>query len=404
MLRKKIYKILSGALLCLVLNMAVVKADTLYNSVDDFVSKTYEIFLDRDVSDDVGVEYWSYLIRNHEKSLYDYMISILSGEEFLSREITDESFLEMIYTVLLNRAPSEEEKNYWLGKLNEQNEQLNDIKKARVEICKIMFKEAFFNEFADSLKVTSDFENLNNFGVKELREDYGHDKIEYINSFYKGFSELEKELHDQYVQVENKEQFLEYIYGILPIFIKDNIDNKYEELKNVSGDSVERLVHSFDYEIAFPYDRDKAVYISTFLQMNEGENLNFVTFGLSVTSRGLGKVINKAEIILGNESIDLEVKYSDQSKYDSKGISVHEFEFKINSIDDLKLLDKMLSSDLSKLRFTFDDSQTYIYNLYEKDRVRNTLRFMYSVYAQIIASYLFETKDVFDTVVVKSLE
>ena len=92
--------------------MAVVKADTLYNSVDDFVSKTYEIFLDRDVSDDVGVEYWSYLIRNHEKSLYDYMISILSGEEFLSREITDESFLEMIYTVLLNRAPSEEEKNY----------------------------------------------------------------------------------------------------------------------------------------------------------------------------------------------------------------------------------------------------------------------------------------------------
>ena len=64
----------------------------------------------------------------------------------------------------------------------------------------------------------------------------------------------------------------------------------------------------------------------------------------------------------------------------------------------------MLSSDLSKLRFTFDDSQTYIYNLYEKDRVRNTLRFMYSVYAQIIASYLFETKDVFDTVVVKSLE
>ena len=204
--------------------------------------------------------------------------------------------------------------------------------------------------------------------------------------------------------MENKEQFLEYIYGILPIFIKDNIDNKYEELKNVSGDSVERLVHSFDYEIAFPYDRDKAVYISTFLQMNEGENLNFVTFGLSVTSRGLGKVINKAEIILGNESIDLEVKYSDQSKYDSKGISVHEFEFKINSIDDLKLLDKMLSSDLSKLRFTFDDSQTYIYNLYEKDRVRNTLRFMYSVYAQIIASYLFETKDVFDTVVVKSLE
>lgn len=403
MLRKRLYKLLTGTFLFLFLNFTTVKSEVLYNSLDDFIVKGYEIFLDRDVENDPGFEQWLYFLKNHEKSLYDYMISSVSGDEFLSKEMDNEEFLNKIYILLFNNPPSEDEMEYWLDKLNEINSRLGDIKKSRIELCKIIFNEPFLRDFSNGLNVTFNFENLNDLGVNELRKTYPQDKIDYINSIYKRFDDLSRELYIDSERVNDREQFLEYISGVLPIFNKGDNKNKYEELKNVSGEKVERLVHAIDYEIIFPHDKDKAVYISPFLQMNEGEKLKFVTLGLSITGRSIGKSINKAEIILGNESIELEMKYNDYSKYDSKGISVHEFNFKINSISDLETLDKMIGSDLSKLRFTFDDSKTYIYNLYEKDRVKNTLKFMYSIYSQIIASYLFESKDVFDGIVMNSL-
>lgn len=403
MLRRRLYKLLTGTFLFLFFNMIAVRSEVLYNSSDDFIAKSYEIFLDRGVEDDPGFEQWSYLLKNHEKSLYDYMMSIVSGDEFLSKEITDDEFLEKIYVLLFNSSPSVDEREYWLNKLEKLNDGLKSVNKARIELCKVIFNEPFLKNLSDNLNLTFNFENLNNLGVDELRKTYPQDKIEYINSIYKSFDELSRDLYVDSDKVNNREQFLEYISGVLPIFIKDDKENKYEELKNVSGENVERLVHAIDYEIIFPHDKDKSVYISPFLQMNEGEKLKFVTLGLNITGRSIGKLVSKAEIILGNESIELENKYIDHSKYDSKGISVNEFNFKINSINDLETLDKIISSDLSKLRFTFDDSKTYIYNLYEKDRVKNTLKFMYSIYSQIVASYLFESKDVFDAVVINSL-
>lgn len=403
MLRNRLYKLLTGTFLFLFLNFITVKSEVLYNSLDDFMVKSYEIFLDRNAENDPGFEQWLYFLKNHEKSLYDYMISSVSGDEFLFKEIDNGEFLNKIYILLFNKQPSEDESKYWLNKLSEINSRLGDIKKSRIELCKIIFNEPFLKDFSDSLNITFNFENLNNLGVNELRKSYPQDKIDYINSIYKKFDDLSRELYIDSEKVNDRDQFLEYISGVLPIFNKGDNKNKYEELKNVSGEKVERLVHAIDYEIIFPHDKDRAVYISPFLQMNEGEKLKFVTLGLSITGRSIGKSISKAEIILGDESIELEMKYNDYNKYDSKGISVHEFDFKINSISDLETFDKMIGSDLSKLRFTFDDSKTYIYNLYEKDRVKNTLKFMYSIYSQIVASYLFESKDVFDGIVMNSL-
>lgn len=397
MLRKKLYKMLSGVLLCMALNISPGHAISRYNSVDDFVDKTYEIFLNRKPSsDEEGAKHWSYSIQNHQKSLYDYVVSLVSGEEFLKREISNEEFIDMLYMVLLDKTPDEQEKSYWVGKINEQNEKLKDIKKARIEVCKIMIKEPFFKEFADGLGVTHDFFDMNRYGVSYLSESYPQDKIDYVNEFYTGIESLGKTFEEKSLVTDETKEIEDYIFSTLPIFIENNSGSKYEKLKRVSDENVERLVYALDYEISFPYDKDKSVYISPFVQMNKGERTNFVTLGLGITSRGLGKEITKAELVLGNEKIELEQKYKDQSKYDSKKISLHEFDFKIKSIDDLKLLDKMLTSDLTKIRFTFDDSTTYIYNLYEKDRVRNTLRFMGSLYTQIIVAYLFESKDVFD--------
>lgn len=397
MLRKKLYKMLSGVLLCMALNILPVGAISIYNSVDDFVNKTYEVFLDRKPStDEQGVKYWSYLIQNHQKSLYDYVVSLVSGEEFLKREITNEEFVDMLYMVLLDKTPDDEERSYWVGKINEQNEKLKDINKARIEVCKTMIKEPFFKEFADDLGVTHNFFDMNQYGISDMLKSYPQDKIDYVNEFYTGIESLGKTFEEKSLVTNETREIEDYIFSTLPVFIENNSGSKYEKLKRVSDENIERLVYALDYEISFPYDKDKSVYISPFVQMNKGERTNFVSLGIGITSRGLGKEITKAELVLGNEKIELEQKYKDQSKYDSKKISQHEFDFKIRSIDDLKLLDKMLTSDLTKIRFTFDDSTTYIYNLYEKDRVRNTLRFMGSLYTQIIVAYLFESKDIFD--------
>lgn len=396
MLRKKIYKVISGVIVCLFLGTSTAKAINL----NEFISKTYEVFLNRGV--DPNSEYWEYSITNHEKSLNEYMISILSSEEFLNRKVSDEDFINMVYTVLINRAPEESEKNYWLEEVKKKSESLKDNNKARIEIVKNMMGESFFKELAGELKVTEKFEKLNDYGVEELTKDYPEENKKYVDNFYEGFDDLGKDLYGKvYGNIDNRQKFLEYIEEVLPIY--NNKEDKYEDLKKVSDDKIERIVYGLDYKIEFPYDKTKAVYISPYLQMNEGESLKFVTLGLSITSRGLGKKITDAKIILGDKAIDLTVKYNDESKYDSKGISVHEFEFKIATIEELKLLDEMLSSDLSKLKFTFDNSKTYLYSLYEKDRVRNTLRFMSNMYTQILLSYLFESKDVFDSVVASKM-
>lgn len=404
MFRKTFYKILCALLVFLNIPSISVVANTGYSSIEDFVSKTYEVFLDRDTGDDVGIDYWSYLIRNHEKSLYDYMISFLSGGEFTSREVSDEEFLGMIYEILFNRDINDEEKKYWLDKLYAETKKSGNEKEARIKIAKIIFSEPGLNDISKNLGVTFDFKNLNSFGVEELRKDYSNSKIEYINGFYKGLSELGNDLIKGAKSIESRSQAIDYIYEVLPIFVDESNENRYEELVSVSDGNVERIVHALDYNIKFPYNADKSVYISTFLQMNEGENLNFVTLGLGITSKGFDKDVIKAEMILGDELLELELKYNDQSRYNSNKISLHEFEFDIKSISDLVLVDKMLSSDLSKLRFTFGDSSVYIYNLYEKDRVRNTLRFMWSVYSQIVVSYLFESKDMFDNIVFEKFE
>ena len=392
MLRKRVYKILSGVAVFLFLNVIVTKAI----NIDEFITKSYEVFFNRKA--DKNSEYWAYSIKNHENSLYDYIVSILSGDEFLAREISNEQFINMIYKSLMNRLPSEEEFKFWLNKLEEENKKLNNIDKARVEVSKIIMGESFFKELANDLKVTDKFKKLNNLAVEQLRKDYPENNIKYVNNFYEGFDSLGKNLYKEtYKHINSREKFLDYISNVLPILSDEKSEIDYEELKKVSDDKIERIVYGLDYKIKFPYNDKQAVYISPYLQMNEGEALKFVTLGLSVTSRGLGKSITKAQLILEDKVLNLKVKYKDQSKFDKKGISVHEFEFDINTIEDLKLLDTMLSSNLSKIKFTFDDNNTYLYSLYEKDRVRNTLRFMSTMYTQIVLSYLFESKDIFDS-------
>lgn len=404
MLRKKIYRGLCGALIIFMFASGnSTKAQELYDSVEEFVFSSYEIFLGRSNADDVGMEYWSYLIGNHNRSVYDYIIALISGEEFSSRDVNNDEFLNMIYNLFLGSEPTQEDRNYWGGKIDEKNNELNDIKLARIEVVKDMFNDNFFSDFSHSIGATAKFENLNEFGVDELRRDYDQDSIEYVNRLYRNFDEIGKGIYDKISEGTNREDYLNSILSSLPVFNDQGGKNEYEEIKRVTDDNVERIVYGLDYKIEIPYDSHKAVYISPFLQMNKTDDLNFITLGLSVTSRGLGKSITKAELVLGDRSIDLGEIYKDQSKYEDKGLSIHEFEVKIDSLSDLRLLDMILSTDISKIILTYDNDKTYVYSLYDKDRVKNTMKFMASIYFQILVPYLFEVHDKFNRSVAYSV-
>ncbi len=406
MLKKKFFRRLCSIVMCLSITLTskgnVVKAEGLYSSVRDFIVKSYSLFLGRENLEDEGINYWSYIVENHNESLYNYIISMISSEEFLSRDINNEEFLNIIYNLFLGTNPSEEEKNYWIGKINEKVNSGIDEKTSRIEVSKEMFNEGFFSDFSYSLGTTPKFKNLNSLGVSELKESYGDYKISYINSIYKDFNEIGKDIYDKIAEdLENTN--LSSILSALPLFSDQEDEVDYEDIKRVTGDGIERLVYALDYEIEFPHDQDKSVYISPFIEMKNENNGDFITLCLSVTSRGIGKEITKSELILGNNVIELETIYKDHSKYDDKGISLHEFEVKINSIEEFKLLDMILSSDLSKIRLTYDGNETYLYSLYDKDRVRNTLRFMTSIYSQIIIPYLFEKQDLFNRAISQGL-
>ena len=407
MLSKKFHKVMLGIVTGIVFNGFVLcnvdaSADVTKTSIEEFVAKTYEIFLSREINEDTGVEYWGYMIRNHEKSLYDYIISLLSGEEFSSRDITNEEFIDMLYTLILQRVPIEEERNFWLGRLNEKESQINDIKKSRVEIAKDILNDQHFKEFCEQLKVTFKSEDLNKFGVEELKNDYPQDKIEFIDNLYKKSQESSDSFHKNGSKFNNEQEILDYIMKNLPIFNSDGNNVEYEELKSVSGENVKRLVYALDYEIEFPHDRDKAVYISPFIQISKKGELSLLSIGLGITSRGLGREITGAEIVLGDQVLKLNLAYTNDSKYESKGISLNEVEFELNSTENLKTLESMLNSELTKLRITFDGDKTYLYSLYPKDRVRNTTRFVLNLYTQMISSYLIESRYVFESTVFNS--
>ena len=178
-----------------------------------------------------------------------------------------------------------------------------------------MFNENFFNEFSYEIGTTPQFQNLNNLGVAELREDYDPKKIEYINNLYKDFNEFEQAISVQSEDSSEDKNVLDVndIISLLPIFSDSTENEIYEELKSVSSDNIKRLVYALDYQVKLPYDIQESVYISPFIQLDIDNNDDFITLGLSITARNLGKLITKSDIILGNEFIDLEIEYTDQS-------------------------------------------------------------------------------------------
>ena len=82
--------------------------------VNDLVERLYMNALNRK-SDATGKAYWTNMIL--AGNVDRVIVGFLNSAEFNARNLTDEQFVVTLYSVILNRVPSAEEKTLWVNAL-----------------------------------------------------------------------------------------------------------------------------------------------------------------------------------------------------------------------------------------------------------------------------------------------
>ena len=101
--------------------IALVAAIGPIDSARDFMIRLYRTILDR-IPDDEGLDYWVTNIKNPEKSEFSagfVVLAFFQNEEYLSRNTSNEDFIEDAYETMLDRKPDEEGFTFWKSQLIE---------------------------------------------------------------------------------------------------------------------------------------------------------------------------------------------------------------------------------------------------------------------------------------------
>jgi len=83
--------------------------------VGDFVDRLYLVVLQRQ-PDPTGKDHWLSLLNNSTTGA-DVARGFFFSQEFLSRQMTDEEFLEILYATFFGRTPDDTGRTYWLNKM-----------------------------------------------------------------------------------------------------------------------------------------------------------------------------------------------------------------------------------------------------------------------------------------------
>ncbi|MCR5593469.1 MAG: DUF4214 domain-containing protein [Saccharofermentans sp.] len=106
-----------------------------------FVERLYSVILNR-ASDIAGKEHWISEITDNGYSAGECVRGFLNSQEFLDKEYSDEEYLNILYSVFMDREADEDGFNYWMNMLSEgasRNEIIDGFIGSRewTEICKI---------------------------------------------------------------------------------------------------------------------------------------------------------------------------------------------------------------------------------------------------------------------------
>ena len=84
--------------------------------VRQFVLRNYAKALERK-GESSGIETWCYLINNKKMTPAEVTESFFRSQEFINKELSDESYIEVLYETFLGRGSDSEGKAYWLESL-----------------------------------------------------------------------------------------------------------------------------------------------------------------------------------------------------------------------------------------------------------------------------------------------
>lgn len=84
--------------------------------VQDFIERMYTKALDRE-ADAAGVEYWTNVLVKKEKTAAEVGYNFVFSDEYKNKNTKDDTFVETLYNVFMDRKSDKEGKNYWVGLL-----------------------------------------------------------------------------------------------------------------------------------------------------------------------------------------------------------------------------------------------------------------------------------------------
>ena len=102
-------------------------AITYYTDIEYFVLRLYVLVLGRE-PDDGGFRFWVDGLRKKMITPTQVAFSFLTSDEFVSRNLSDDEFLYVLYRALFDREPDAAGKEYWLGFLSiDDDEHTRDV-------------------------------------------------------------------------------------------------------------------------------------------------------------------------------------------------------------------------------------------------------------------------------------
>jgi len=90
--------------------------DSNLSDLEKFVARFYEKILGR-TADKVGLDSWVTQLKNGEKTASDIAKGFIFSPEFVSKELNDYYFVEVLYVAFFDRRASNEGSGYWYTKL-----------------------------------------------------------------------------------------------------------------------------------------------------------------------------------------------------------------------------------------------------------------------------------------------
>ena len=88
------------------------------NGVEAFVRRLYSEVLDRS-ADEAGVNHWVGLLRDNKATAAQVANGFFGSQEFLNKDISDEEFVDMLYSTFFNRKADEQGREHWLDMLDD---------------------------------------------------------------------------------------------------------------------------------------------------------------------------------------------------------------------------------------------------------------------------------------------